>query len=127
FLSARKDMPHERLQEFVVIDYTAEMVILAMIEEDGREVVAAVGQYGIDAQTHTADVALVVRDDDQDRGIGTELLNYLTVLAKREGLLGFTAEVLTENEAMMHLFERSGFTIDKRRDAGVYELRMLFS
>ncbi len=126
FLSARKDMPHERLQEFVVIDYTAEMVILAVIEEDGREVVAGVGQYGIDAETHTADVALVVRDNEQERGIGTELLGYLTVLAKREGLLGFTAEVLTENEAMMHLFERSGFTIDKRRDAGVYELRMLF-
>ena len=119
-------MPHERLQEFVVIDYTAEMVILAVIEEEAREIVVGVGQYGIDADTHTADVALVVRDEDQDRGIGTEMLDYLTVLAKREGLLGFTAEVLTENEPMMHLFERSGFAIEKRRDAGVYELRMLF-
>jgi len=126
FLSARKDMPHERLQEFVVIDYTAEIVILAILEEDEREIVAGVGQYGINPETHTAEVALVVRDDRQNRGIGTELLGYLTVLAKREGLLGFTAEVLMENEAMMHLFERSGFTIDKRRDAGVYELRMLF-
>jgi len=127
FLSARKDMPHERLQEFVVIDYTAEMVILAVIEEEEREIVVGVGQYGIDPDTHTADVALVVRDESQDRGIGTELLDYLTLLAKREGLLGFTAEVLTENEAMMHLFERSGFAIEKRRDAGVYELKMLFA
>jgi ribosomal protein S18 acetylase RimI-like enzyme/acyl CoA:acetate/3-ketoacid CoA transferase beta subunit len=126
FLSARKDMPHERLQEFVVIDYTAEMVILAVIEEGEREIVVGVGQYGIDTKTHTADVALVVRDEDQDRGIGTELLDYLTRLAKREGLLGFTAEVLTENESMMHLFERAGFAIEKRRDAGVYELKMLF-
>jgi len=126
FLSARKDMPHERLQEFVVIDYTAEMVILAIIEEEERETVVGVGQYGIDAETHAAEVALVVRDDMQNRGIGTEILEYLTVLAKREGLLGFTAQVLAENEAMMHLFERSGFTIEKRRDAGVYELRMLF-
>ena len=126
FLSARKDMPHERLQEFVVIDYTAEMVILAVTEEEEREIVVGVGQYGIDTKTHTADVALVVRDEDQDRGIGTELLDYLTRLAKREGLLGFTAEVLTENESMMHLFERAGFAIEKRRDAGVYELKMLF-
>jgi len=128
FISARKDMPHERLQEFVVIDYTAEMVILAVLEEEeeGRETVVGVGQYGIDPESHTAEVALVVQDDYQNQGIGTELLDYLTVLAKREGLLGFTAEVLTGNEAMMHLFERSGFTIDKRRDAGVYELKMLF-
>ncbi len=126
FISSRKDMPHERLQEFVVIDYTSEMVILAVMTVDEREVVAGVGQYGIDAQTHTAEVALVVRDDVQKRGVGTELLNYLTLLARKEGLLGFTAEVLVENRPMMRLFERAGFTIEKRRGAGVYELKMLF-
>jgi len=120
-------MPHERLQNFVVIDYTAEMVILAILEEEEREIVVGVGQYGIDPETHTAEVALVVRDTDQQKGIGAELLDYLTVLAKREGLLGFTAEVLVENEPMMRLFERSGFAIEKRREAGVYELRMLFT
>ncbi len=126
FISSRKDMPHERLQEFVVIDYTSEMVILALITVDERDVVVGVGQYGIDAQTHTAEVALVVRDDLQKRGVGTELLNYLTLLARKEGLLGFTAEVLIENRPMMRLFERAGFTIEKKRGAGVYELKMLF-
>jgi len=126
FISSRKDMPHERLQEFVVIDYTAEMVILAVVEEEDREVVVGVGQYGIDAQTHTAEVAFVVRDDHQNRGIGGELLRYLTYLAKREGLLGFSAEVLAENQTMMRLFEQAGFAMEKKRGAGVYELRMLF-
>jgi acyl-CoA hydrolase/RimJ/RimL family protein N-acetyltransferase len=126
FISSRKDMPHERLQEFVVIDYTAEMVILAVIEVEGMERVIGIGQYGIDPETHTAEVALVVGDDYQNRGVGTELLNYLTLLAKREGFLGFTAEVLIENRAMMFLFERAGFSIEKKRGAGVYELRMLF-
>ncbi len=126
FISSRKDMPHERLQEFVVIDYTAEMVILAVVTVDERDVVVGVGQYGIDAQTHTAEVALVVRDDWQKRGVGTELLEYLTLLARKEGLLGFTAEVLIENRPMMHLFERAGFSMDKKRGAGVYELKMLF-
>jgi acyl-CoA hydrolase/RimJ/RimL family protein N-acetyltransferase len=126
FISARKDMPHERLQEFVVIDYSAEMVILAVLPDAEKEVVVGVGQYGIDPQTHTAEVALVVRDEDQRRGIGTELLRYLTYLAKREGLLGFTAEVLVENEAMMHLFESAGFAMEKRREAGVYQVRMRF-
>jgi len=126
FISSRKDMPHERLQEFVVIDYTAEIVILAVLPDDERETVVGVGQYGVDRETHTAEVALVVRDDHQGRGVGTELLSYLTLLARRAGLLGFTAEVLVENQAMMHLFEAAGFRIEKRRGAGVYELRMLF-
>jgi GNAT superfamily N-acetyltransferase len=47
-----------------------------------------------------------VKDDYQHRGIGTELLSYLTYLAKREGLLGFTAEVLAENRPMLNLFEK---------------------
>jgi len=126
FMSVRKDMPHERLQEFVIIDYTKETVILAVKSEGNREEVLAVGQYGIDEATHTAEVALVVRDDDQNKGIGKELLDYLTVLAKKQGLLGFTAQVLSDNTSMLHLFESGGFDIRKRHDAGVYELRMAF-
>jgi len=127
FISVRKDMPHERLQEFVVIDYTREMVILAVIGEEGRQTVIGVGQYGIDEQTHTAEVGLVVRDDFQNKGVGTTLLEYLTYLAKRAGLNGFSAEVLVENQPMLHLFEKGGFTIEKHREAGVYDLKMLFS
>jgi RimJ/RimL family protein N-acetyltransferase len=126
FISVRTDMPHERLQEFVVIDYTKEMVILAVLQHEERDVVVGVGQYGIDEQSHTAEVALVVRDEHQNRGVGTELLAYLTVLAKRAGLLGFTAEVLVDNQPMLHLFEQGGFEIEKRREANVNELKMLF-
>lgn len=126
FISARKDMPHERLQEFVIIDYTKEMVINAVIMEDEKEKTVAVGQYGIDEATHTAEVAFVVRDDYQDLGISTELLGYLTLLAKRQGLLGFTAEVLVNNQPMMRVFEKMGFDIDRKQEEGVYELKMMF-
>ena len=73
-----------------------------------------------------AEVAFAVRDDYQGKGIGTELLSYLTYLGRREGLLGFTAEVLAENKPMMHVFEKGGFDIRKTLDAGVYELKMAF-
>ena len=126
FIMLRKDMPHERLQEFVVIDYTDEMVILATVDQNGKEVAAGVGQYGIDKTAHTAEVALVVRDDFQGKGIGSELLSYLTLLAKRQGLHGFTAEVLLDNYQMLRLFEKGGFDITRRDAGGVYELRMAF-
>ncbi len=126
FISLRKDMPHERLQEFVIIDYTKEMVILATQTDGEAEKVVAVGQYGINESAHAAEVALVTRDDYQNQGIGTELLGYLTFLAKREGLLGFTAEVLLENKPMLHLFEKMGFDTQKRSEQGVYEMIMSF-
>ena len=67
-----------------------------------------------------------MRDEDQKKGVGTELLSYLTYLAKREGLYGFTAEVLVENQPMLRLFEKMGFDIQKRSEQGVYELQMAF-
>lgn len=126
FISERKDMPHERLQDFVVIDYSKEMVILAILKSAEKEEIIGVGQYGIDERTHTAEVAFAVKDDQQNQGIGLEMLSYLTYLARKEGLLGFTAEVLMENQPMLHLFEKMGFDIDKRGEEGVWELRMAF-
>ncbi len=126
FMSVRKDMPHERLQEFVVIDYTREIVILASIQHQETEEIVGLGQYGIDESTHTAEVAIAVKDAYHNHGIGTELLSYLTLLAKRYGLLGFTAEVLVENQPMLHLFEKMGFDLEKRIAEDVYELKMLF-
>ena len=126
FMSVRKDMPHERLQEFVVIDYTREIVLLASISHGETEEIVGVGQYGIDESSHTAEVAIAVEDAYHKQGIGTELLSYLTLLAKRHGLLGFTAEVLVENKPMLRLFEKMGFDLEKRIEDDVYELKMLF-
>ena len=126
FISSRQDMPHDRLQDFVVIDFTKEIVILAMLQGDDKEALAGVGQYSINPGTHNAEVAFVVKDEYQNRGIGTELLSYLTQLAKRQGLHGFTAEVLAENKPMMHLFNKAGFDVEKTLSSGTYELSMSF-
>lgn len=125
FISSRKDMPHGRLQKFVVIDYRKEVVILAVVRDEEEKIVG-MGQYSIDEASHTAEVAFVVRDAYQNMGIGRELLSYLTYLARKNGLHGFTAEVLMENKQMLSLFEGMGFVIEKRADAGTYELVMSF-
>jgi RimJ/RimL family protein N-acetyltransferase len=126
FMSWRTDIPHERLQDFVIIDYTREVSIVAVTGPRENEIIVGLGQYGIDEATHTAECAVAVRDDYQKKGIGTELVSYLTYLAKREGLLGFTAEVLVENTAMLQVFEKAGFDITKQIEAGVYHLKMAF-
>lgn len=126
FISVRKDMPHERLQEFVVIDYTKEMAIVAMVGDEDNQEIAGVGRYFIDESKHSAEVAFAVRDEHHKKGIGTELLAYLTYLAKRQGLLGFTADVLADNKPMLHVFENGGFDIVKHNIAGIYEMTMSF-
>ncbi len=126
FLSSRKDMPHEILQNFVIIDYTKEVLLVVIRGDRDNPMIVGVGQYGIDESSHTAEVAFAVRDDQQNSGIGFELLKYLTYLAKRQGLLGFTADVLVENKPMLHVFEKGGFDIKRKIDSGVYELSLKF-
>ncbi len=126
FISTRKDMPHERLQDFAVIDYRKEMFLLATTQESEREKVLGLGQYWIDEETHTGDIAFVVLDNYHRQGIGEELLTYLTLLAKKQGLLGFTAEVLVDNIPMQNLFNKAGFDISKRVSENLYELKILF-
>ena len=126
FFSKRTDMPHEALQKYSVIDYTEEMVVVAVLVDGEKETAVAMGQYKITKETHTADAAIVVRDDHQGKGIGTELSKYLVYLARRGGLVAFTADVLHENEAMLHIFEKSGFDIERTSEHGVFRVRLNF-
>ncbi len=126
FLSVRKDIPHEVLQDYVAVDYSQKMIIIAVVEEEGREFVSGLGQYGLNRDMHTAEIALLVRDGYQNQGVGTELLSYLTYLAKKQGLLGFTAEVLVGNDPVFRLFQKMGFAVSKRNESGIFEMKAMF-
>ena len=126
FISARKDFPHQLLQKFVAVDYSQKMILVAVKEEDDKELICGLGQYDINSDIFTAEVALVVRDDCQNKGIGAELLSYLAYLAKKRGILGFTAEVLAGNNPVFRLFKKMGFIVSKRIESGVYEMIAMF-
>ncbi len=124
FNSIRPDMPHTRIQEFEVIDYTKEMVILAIVKEGEKEKVIGMGQYLILKDSYNAEVSFVVTDTYQNQGVGRQLLLYLTYLARRQGLLYFTADILKENIEMYHLFENTFLNIDKNVKMDIIELKM---
>ena len=126
FLTPTWEMSHERLQDFVVIDYTKAMIILATVEEDAREVVVGLGEYYLEDDGLRANVAFAVRDTYQNRGVGTELLGFLIHIAKRQGLLGLTAEVLKENEPMLRVFEKMGLPLEKTSAEESWDLRIRF-
>lgn len=127
FMQVCKGMSHERLQEcYLKTCYGQEVIILAIIEEHGRPFVVGIGQYAINKKVMTAELALVVRDDYHKKGIGYELLSYLTFLASKQGILGFTGEALVENTPIFNLFTKAGFNIKKQRDGCVYSFLLSF-
>jgi acyl-CoA hydrolase/GNAT superfamily N-acetyltransferase len=126
FSSNRRDMPHERLKEFTVIDHTSEMEILAILPDEVREQVVGVGWWYADRVSHIAEVAFAVKDEYQNKGVGTALLSYLTDLARQYSIEGFVAEVRVDNTVMVHVFHKAGFEIVDTQ-AGNHTLKLKLS
>jgi len=126
FMGVKHYLPRQQLHELANVDYSKNMAIVAVIGEEEKEELVGVGRWGLDEDTNSAEVAFVVRDDWQQQGVGTELLKYLTQIAKRRGLYGFTADVLVNNRGMLRLFEKMDFTMEKELKDGVYHIRMHF-
>jgi acetyltransferase len=127
FRHARLD--EEFLHRLATVDPTKQAAVVALTGDEGDEQVVGVGRYYVNDDHRTAEIMLTVRDDCHNRGIGRELISYLTSLAKNQGLSGFTARVLVDNHAMLHLFrsfENKTFDIKREIDAGVFYLDLAF-
>lgn len=127
FFSSLQSMPHERLQEFLKVDYKREMAMVATLGERQEESrMVGIGRYMLNPQTNMAEVALLVADDFQGRGLGTSMLEGLSAAAKSHGIAGFVADVMVENKAMLTLFHRAFKNIESSLTDNVYSLVMYF-
>ena len=100
---------------FMDVDFKNHVAIVAVADEGGRQTIAGGGRY-IVFEAGRAEMAFVVIDAWQGRGIGSLLLRHLTKIANASGLDELTAEVLPENTAMRKVFEKFGFHPAPRRD-----------
>jgi GNAT superfamily N-acetyltransferase len=120
FMSSQVAFSHRQIQDFVYVDHRKDVAIVGTVPEAHGEDIIAVGRYYLDEKTNRAEVAFVVRDDWQGKRIGTFLFKHLTDLAKRNGIAGFTAEVLRDNLRMQTIFNHSGHKVQTRLQEGVY-------
>ncbi len=126
YMSHMKRIPRKQLQNFVYVDHRNEVAIAGTVPEAYGEEIIAIGRYYLDQKTNRAEVAFVVRDDWQNRGIGSFILSHLVNIAKRNGIAGFTAEVLRDNRIMQAVFNHSGLKVESRLSEGVYHFDMDF-
>jgi acetyltransferase len=121
FFSGLKYMPKEQLEKMTHIDYAKQMAIVALVNEHGRERMVAVGRYNLDKDNpDEAEFAIVVQDDYQGRGIGTEALRQLAHVARLQGVRVITGYIMNENARMFSVLKRSGLKMTRKLwDRGV--------
>ena len=106
FFYKMKLFSHEVVQQqWASVDYRKNLSMIGLIQKGGQQQIVAIGSYADDA-TGRAEVAFVVREDFQGHGIASHLLSRLEVIARENGFKGFSAVVLEENKAMLHVFKR---------------------
>ncbi|MBF0456232.1 MAG: GNAT family N-acetyltransferase [Magnetococcales bacterium] len=111
FMSNMKRFSFQEIKNIIYIDHRRDVVIVGTIPEADGEKIVAVGGYYLDPGTNQAEVAFMVRDDWQGRGLGGFLMKYLVSIAKRNGIQGFVAETLRENRGMQTVFHHSGLNV----------------
>ncbi len=112
-LKLSQRVAHERLARLCFIDYDREMALVAerRSPETGRPEILAVARLTKVYGTNDGEFALLVRDDVQGKGLGTELLRRLLQIGEAEGLERIVADILVQNHAMQHVCRKLGFQV----------------
>jgi len=117
-----KELTRAEAQRYTNVDYKDTYALVAIVGEAHNERIIAVGRYARLANSDRAEVAFVVEDTHQGRGISTHLLHQIAMVAQSFGIRVFEAEVLSENTLMMEVFRDSGFPLQTTLEDGTYHV-----
>ena len=104
---------HDRLTRICFIDYDREMALVAerANPETGEREILAVGRLTKSHRANEGEFALLIADEFQGHGLGTELLRELVSIGRAEGLDRIVADMLPENDHMIRVARQLGFEV----------------
>ncbi|QMU19545.1 bifunctional GNAT family N-acetyltransferase/acetate--CoA ligase family protein [Gordonia rubripertincta] len=117
-------LPPREVARMTTVDHQQRVAIVAVL---GGEIIA-VGIYeglAFDGKPESAEVAFVVADEHQGRGLGPILLEHLAGAAAENGFTRFEAEVLSENPNMVAVFRDAGYQLARSFDGSTVHVEFL--
>jgi len=116
-MSLNTRVAHERLVRICFADYDREIpLVVDYTDETGTHEILGVGRLSKLPENQEAEVAVIVSDECQAQGLGTELLRRLIQIAKAEGLKRLRGEVLRDNITMQTVMKKLGFRLRMMED-----------
>lgn len=118
FFGIKREFSEKEIAFFVDVDFEKHVALVAVIDQGGRQMIVGGGRYFV-VRPKAAEVAFAVVDEFQGQGLGSALMRHLITIARDAGLKEFIAEVLPDNTAMLKVFEKSGLSLTRKREAQV--------
>ena len=123
FFAYRPVLSDADLARFTQVDHRDRVALVATL----NDAIVGVVRYDRFPGSQDAEVAFVVEDGHQGRGLGPLLLEHLAGAARERGITGFTADVLPTNRAMLGVFRTAGYTTARKLTEGYVELTFSIS
>ena len=117
FFAPMPTLSDKDLHRFTNVDHVDRVALIMLL---GGEMIA-VGRFEV-TDPGEAEVAFLVEDAHQGRGIGQLLLEHLAQAGRERGVERFVAEVLPDNKAMIATFRDAGYRLVSDYDQGVMTL-----
>jgi acetyltransferase len=119
FFTVMRRLPPDWAHILANVDYDRRMAIVAL-GPDGALI--GVARYVYDDRAREAEIAIVIEDAWQGRGLGTLLLGELVAYAEGKGIRRFRAYVLADNLRMLKLLRRGTRIVKRKLESGVLSL-----
>jgi acetyltransferase len=104
-----KETTHEMATRFCFVDYDRTMAIVAEFESAGERQIVGVARLVADADHRDAEYAVLVRDDWQGNGLGTQLTDFSFGICDTWGIDRVYAETTTHNRRMQNILRKHNF------------------
>jgi RimJ/RimL family protein N-acetyltransferase len=119
FFTVMRRLPPDWARVFATVDYRRRLALVAEHDAGGEPELIGVGRYEFSEKTDLPEVAFVVQDGWQGKGLGTVLLQELLRAGAARGITRFRAYVLADNVRMLDLLARLTDVLDSRTEDGV--------
>jgi acetyltransferase len=124
FFSSMKSLPPEMLAAFTQIDYDRHIALVGLDRRGKRDRMLGVARLMGDPDGRVGELAVVVGDPWQGKGIGAALMEVLLSIASQRDMKHIWGTVLAENTQMLALARKSGFSLSFQRGENTYLLEM---
>jgi RimJ/RimL family protein N-acetyltransferase len=121
FFTVMKRLPPDWARMLADVDYVKRLALVAEVEMPTGPELVAVARYEPTDDPDTVEVAFVVQDAWQNRGLGSALLHDLLRAAHARGFHRFSAYVLAGNRRMLDLIGRFTTVVERKLDSGIVE------
>lgn len=119
YFSPLPELGEDRARELTLVDYEN---TFALVGELAGRIVGVARYYRDEKDPDRAEVAFLIEDALQGRGIATRMLERLAEIAREKSITTFDAYVLGDNRKMMDVFMHTGFEVERRLDGGVFQV-----